>query len=161
VNITVPVTMSGSGYSSPIFFQYSTFANSCSNGSRSCLSLIPLRRRADGLAEHRLLRCASPSEADSIERQHVGVDDAQFRLVRKLAALAAAWSRGCRHVLGAPAMKPAISTRWNGRHVQLRAGSSFRWDLVIVAAAPNATSESPRLLVSLASRAVIDFLNSS
>ena len=156
VNITVPVTISGCWYSSPICFQYSTSANRCSYGSRSLSSLIApgagCARSAGRLAGR------ARFGGDFHQRQDVGVDDAQLRLGAQLAAQQARRFEVAVHVVGAAGDEAGDEHALERRRRRASAGSASRSGSRSSWCTRRSARPRARLLSVLASRAVIDFL---
>ena len=138
MNSTVPVTMSGFWYSSPIVFQYAVLANSRSYGSRSFSSLMlwagrqrlgacdrrwPVARIAGRRRLRPRLLCSC---AMSMQRHDVGVDHAQRRLRAQLAAQQPHRFLIGVHVLGAAGHEAGDRARAGTPRHPASAGSAFR-----------------------------------
>ena len=184
---TVPVTISGFWYSSPIRFQYAVFANSRSYGSRSFSFLISVgsaqrlaparsarrrrRRRVGRAAPRRRVRGLVLVLRDLDERHDVGVDDPQRRLRAQLAAQQPDRFLVGVDVVGAAGDEAGDQHALERRDVQLRLDRRLDRDLEVAdgpqatrgrrAAPPARRARALRLVLSAALVRSLISLNSS
>ena len=157
VNSTVPVTISGFWYSSPILFQYAVLANSRSYGSRSFSSLMSFgsgsawrgRDRRAGVAARTSDCSRAPARPrssralarlvlflrDVDQRHDVGVDHLERRFRAELAAQQADRFLVRVDVFGAAGDEAGDEHALKRRDIQLRLDRRFDRDFEVVGAA--------------------------